>query len=166
MSNNINSIAAGKDAVQSQGTYTGDCIAAKVVLNANIATQTLGNSLMIIFSSMATELANVQMRIQNQMSRIQAALWGEGGENSMANIQKIIDSGQKLSPEQQSAIGIYTTKLGVAQSAIQAGVKAIDPVLTPTQNMPNALATSMKQQMDSCSTVIDGMKFLAQCRIA
>lgn len=163
MSTNTIAAPAGQDAVKSHGTYTGQSNAAKVVLSANIATQELGNSLMVIFATMATQLADVQVAIQNQLAGIQQGLWDK---YHMNDIQKKIDKKEKLTTDETQYISMYSTALGTAQSAIQAGTKGIDPVLTPTQNMPNALATSMKQQMDSCSTVIDGMKFVAQCKIA
>jgi len=164
-STNISAPVAGHDAVQSNGTYTGESNAALVCLQANIVTQQLGMSLQVIYSKMATMLAGIESEIQGQLGAIQEKLWNDGGNNSMANIQKILNSGGKLNDEQKQAISLYTTKLGSAQSAIQAGVKGIDPVLTPTQNMPQAIATSMNESMSSIGSVIQGMSFVAQCKI-
>jgi hypothetical protein len=166
MSSTTNSIpapAAGHDAVQSHGTYTGQCIAAKVVLNADITTQALGNSLQVIFSKMATMLAGIEVQIQDQMASIQQTLWNNNG---MQVIEQDIQSGTKLTQDQQSAISVYSTQLGSAQSQIQAETKAIDPVLTPTQNMPQAITTSLNEEMNETGSVISGMSFVAQCKIS
>ena len=162
---NITGAAAGsgQDAVQSHGTYTGQCLAATVVLNADLNEQNLGSAFQVIYSKMATMLAGIEVAIQNQLATIQQALWTNGG---MAAIQTAIDANKDLTDDQKQEISVYSTQLGAAQSAVQAGTKGIDPTLTPTQNMPQAITTSMNEEMNETGTVIQGMSFVAQCKIS
>jgi hypothetical protein len=166
LTNIIPAPAAGQDAVQSHGTYTGQCIAAKVVLNADITTQELGNSLQVIFSKMATTLAGIEVSIQDQLAGIQQTLWTKNGMDEIEKIIQANDPKHTLTDDQRSAISVYSTQLGAAQSAIQAGTKGLDPVLTPTQNMPQAITTSLNEEMNETGSVISGMSFVAQCKIS
>jgi type II secretory pathway pseudopilin PulG len=150
-------------AVASHGSYSGQCIGANAVLIADIVMQELCNNLQVIYAQMATNLANVETAIQNQLGNIQQALWTK---EKMNQVQQDIDNGGKLPDPDASYISTYQTQLGAAQAAVQAGTKSIDPVLTPTQNMPQAIVTSANEEMNEAGSVIQGISFLANCKIS
>ncbi len=149
-------------AVQSNGSYTGQCIGANVVLLADIGFQQLCNDLEITYAQMATTLANDETAIQDQLSSLQQDYWNE---DNMTQVENDIAKGGSLPSQDSSYLSAYSTALGAAQAAVQAGTKGIDPVLTPTQNMPQALVTSANEEIQEAGSVIQGISFLANLRI-
>jgi|GEM_PF-4276499 len=148
--------------VQSHGHYTGDTIGALQVMSAVIEFAQLNMDLMNIAATFATALANLITKIQSGLQDEQKKLWDQ---YHMDRIQQDI-ADDKVTDQDKSEMQEYTTALGVVQSTIQAGTKAIDPTLTTTQNLPNSLSTSQNEFLQEVGTLNQGQQALANDRIS
>jgi hypothetical protein len=157
------------DLVQNGGSGTGAIIGATIILAANIAFQVLINNLVTIAAKWATMLADDENAIQNQLTALQQAAWGDGSTTGptsgyqMAKVEQDLQNNPSSSTLQwcQTMMNGYSTALGLDQSSVQAGVKGIDPVETTVQSQPQSLEQAGNEEQSEAGTAIQNGSFLA-----